>query len=80
MMKKVYTLDCFYDIFGVFLLREDESQQLLISKKYIDDTIKEGDIVEVIKTNELYDITLLQRETENTKAKVSSLLEELRNK
>ena len=32
--EKVYTLDCFYDIFGVFLLREDESQQLLISKIY----------------------------------------------
>lgn len=80
MDKKVYILDRYDDFFGVFLLRTDESQQILIPKKIINVSIQEGDIVEVLKTNEDYEITLLRSETEDAKDKVNSLLDKLRNK
>ncbi|MEK4083785.1 DUF3006 family protein [Psychrobacillus sp. FSL K6-1415] len=79
-MIKKYTLDSLDADFGTFLLREDESVQLLIPKNLINVHLHEGDIVEIIKTNENYKITLLQCETEEAMAKVSSLLEQLRNK
>ncbi len=80
MDKKVYILDRYDDFFGVFLLRTDESQQILIPKKIINVSIQEGDFVEVLKTNEDYEITLLRSETEDAKDKVNSLLDKLRNK
>lgn len=80
MDKKVYILDRYDEFFGVFLLRTDESQQILIPKKIINVSIQEGDIVEVLKTNEDYEITLLRSETEDAKDKVNSLLDKLRNK
>lgn len=79
-MKKVYTLDRYDDFFGVFLLCEHESEQLLIPKKLIDVTHQEGDIVEILKTKKDFEITLLQTETEDAIGRVSSLLEQLRNK
>ncbi len=59
-MKKTYTLDRFDNFFGVFLLRSDESEQLLIPNGLIDNSIKEGDIVEIQKTEYSYDIALLR--------------------
>ena len=62
-MKKTYTLDRFDNFFGVFLLRSDESEQLLIPNGLIDNSIKEGDIVEIQKTEYSYDIALYKRGT-----------------
>ncbi|MFZ0577585.1 MAG: hypothetical protein WAM41_08740 [Psychrobacillus psychrotolerans] len=53
--------------------------QLLIPKNLINLHLDEGDIVEIIKINETYKITLLQGETDDATEKVSSLLEKLRN-
>ncbi|WP_419957195.1 DUF3006 family protein [Psychrobacillus psychrotolerans] len=79
-MIKIYTLDSLDTDFGTFLLREDESVQLLIPKNLINVQLHEGDIVKIIKTKENYKITLLQDETEYATEKVSSLLDKLRNK
>jgi bifunctional DNA-binding transcriptional regulator/antitoxin component of YhaV-PrlF toxin-antitoxin module len=78
-MKKTFSFDRYDDLFGVFLLREDESKQLLIPKNLIDSSIKEGDIVEIQKMENNYEIVLLQEETKQRKDNVSSLLEQLRN-
>ncbi|MER2079424.1 DUF3006 family protein [Psychrobacillus psychrotolerans] len=80
MMKKVYTLDHFDDFFGVFLLRGKESERMLIPKVMIDVSLKEGDIVEIQKNTEKYDITLLEKATNEAKVRVNDLLEKLRNK
>lgn len=80
MMKKVYTLDHFDDFFGVFLLRGKESERMLIPKVMIDVSLKEGDIVEIQKNAEKYDITLLEKATNEAKVRVNELLEKLRNK
>jgi len=77
---KKYTLDSLDGDFGKFLLLEDELVQLLIPKNLINLHLDEGDIVEIIKINDTYKITLLQGETEVATEKVSSLLEKLRNK
>ena len=77
-MKKTYTLDRFDDFFGVFLLRSDESEQLLIPSDLIDSSITEGDIVEIQKTDGDYEIVLLKEETQHAKDRVSSLLEQLK--
>lgn len=77
---KKYTLDSLDTDFGTFLLREDETVQLLIPKNLINVHLHEGDIVEIIKTKENYKITLLQDETECASKKVSGLLDKLRNK
>ncbi|SFQ06626.1 hypothetical protein SAMN05421670_0807 [Psychrobacillus psychrotolerans] len=74
-----YTLDSLDGDFGKFLLLEDELVQLLIPKNLINLHLDEGDIVEIIKINETYKITLLQGETDDATEKVSSLLEKLRN-
>ncbi|MEK5215616.1 hypothetical protein [Psychrobacillus sp. FSL H8-0487] len=76
---KKYTLDSLDGDFGKFLLLEDELVQLLIPKNLINLHLDEGDIVEIIKINETYKITLLQGETDDATEKVSSLLEKLRN-
>lgn len=78
-MKRMYTLDRYDDFFGVFLLREDESEQLLIPKNLIDTPIKEGDIVEIQKMEDNYDIVPLKEKTEQAKDRVSSLLDQLKN-
>lgn len=75
-MKK-YTLDRIEDNVYVFLLREDESQQLLIPENEINITLKEGDIVNV--DGDGY-IEILKEETKITREKVNDLIEKLKNK
>lgn len=79
-MKNKYTLDRFDDFFAVFLLRDNESEQLLIPKTIIKVPLQEGDIVEIEKLESGYEIDVLKEETKDMKEKVSSLLEKLKNK
>lgn len=46
----------------------------------IDVSLKEGDIVEIQKNAEKYDITLLEKTTNEAKVRVNDLLDKLRNK
>lgn len=75
-MKK-YTLDRIEDNVYVFLLKEDESQQLLIPENEINITLKEGDIVKVDGDGV---IKVLEEETKITLEKVNDLIEKLKNK
>jgi Protein of unknown function (DUF3006) len=75
-MKK-YTLDRLDDKVYVFLLKGDESQQLLIQKDQIKIDIKEGNIVEIDKYGV---IEVLEEETEITRDKVNDLIGKLKNK
>lgn len=75
-MKK-YTLDRIEDNVYVFLLKEDESQQLLIPENEINITLKEGDIVKVDGDGV---IEVLEEETKITLGKVNDLIEKLKNK
>lgn len=75
-MKK-YTLDRIEDNVYVFLLKEDESQQLLIPENEINITLKEGDIVYVDGDG---NIEVLEEETKITREKVNDLIEKLKNK
>lgn len=80
MGNKKYTLDRFDDFFAVFLPKEDEKKQLLVSKNMIKVLLQEGDIVEIEKTETGYEINVLKEETEITRNKVNTLLEKLKNK
>lgn len=80
MGKNKYTLDRFDDFFAVFLLKEDETKQLLVPKNMNKVPLQEGDIVEIEKTETGYEINVLKEETEITRNKVSTLLEKLKNK
>ncbi|MFS0575776.1 DUF3006 family protein [Sporosarcina sp. 179-K 3D1 HS] len=75
-----YTLDRVEDGFYVFLLRSDESEELLIPKSSVSVVLSEGDIVHIRKTDNRYDIEPLKDETIEMKSKVTDLLEKLSNK
>lgn len=75
-MRK-YTLDRIDEGFYVFLSKEDESQQLLIAVSEVNDSLIEGDIVNIHKDGT---IELLKEETQITKDKVHSLIEKLKKK
>ncbi|WP_342505592.1 DUF3006 family protein [Sporosarcina sp. FSL K6-2383] len=79
-MTKKYTLDKIEDSQYVFLEHPEEINQLLIPKEEITVEISEGDIVLIEETESGYTIELQKEETENTREKVSNLLEKLKNK
>ena len=75
-----YTLDRIEDGFYVFLLSDDERQELVIAVAEISAELAEGDIVELRKTEGVYEVRVLQQETDDMKKKVTDLLEKLKNK
>lgn len=77
MDKKQYILDRIEKDTFVFLLREDESQQLLLSKDKVTLTLQEGDIITIDGSGS---IEVLKDVTEVKKEKVQSLIEKLKNK
>ena len=72
-----YTLDRIEEGQYVFLEYPDEVNQLLISVSDVNESIKEGDIVEIYPDGK---IIVLKEETEITHEKVNALLEKLKNK
>ena len=66
------TVDRFEGETAVLLVRSDETQQILFPRKLLPG-VEEGDILEVTATREI-------RETEEARARVSSLIEKLRQK
>lgn len=80
MENKTYTLDRIEDFFGVFLLKGNESERLLIPKSMIKIPLQEGDIVEIQKLDYGYEINILGEETKVMKDKVNTLLEKLKSK
>lgn len=79
-MGDKYTLDRVDDFFAVFLSKADETKRLLVSKNLIKVPLREGDLVEIDKSEIGYEIKVLKEETEATREKVSSLLEKIKNK
>ncbi|MEK3952550.1 DUF3006 family protein [Psychrobacillus sp. FSL K6-1464] len=79
-MGDKYTLDRVDDFFAVFLSKADETKRLLVSKNLIKVPLREGDLVEIDKSEIGYDIKVLKEETEATREKVSSLLEKIKTK
>ncbi|MEK5214611.1 DUF3006 domain-containing protein [Psychrobacillus sp. FSL H8-0487] len=77
-MGDKYTLDRVDDFFAVFLSKADETKRLLVSKNLIKVPLREGDLVEIDKSEIGYEIKVLKEETEATREKVSSLLEKLK--
>lgn len=77
MDKKQYILDRIEKDTFVFLLREDESQQLLLSKDKVTLPLQEGDIITIDGSGS---IEVLKDVTEVKKEKVQSLIEKLKNK
>lgn len=80
METKTYTLDRIEDGFYVFLLKEDESQEFIVPAAEITDSINEGDIVEITKSENGLGYHVLVEETGDMKTKVQNLLEKLKNK
>ena len=66
--------------FAVFLSKADETKRLLVSKNLIKVPLREGDLVEIDKSEIGYEIKVLKEETEATREKVSSLLEKIKTK
>jgi len=79
-MGDKYTLDRVDDFFAVFLSKADETKRLLVSKNLIKVPLREGDLVEIDKSEIGYEIKVLKEETEATREKVSSLLEKIKTK
>lgn len=75
-----YTADRIEDGFYVFLLRDDERQQLTLAVTEISETLSEGDLVTIEYVNSRYNVQLATHETEHAKKKVANLLEKLKNK
>lgn len=75
-----YTLDRFEGNYAIFLLRPQETKQLLIERNEISSTLAEGDIVEITDVGYGYKIKKLVDETTAAKQRVQSLVEKLRNK
>ncbi len=75
-----YTLDRFEGDAGVFIKRQNETDQILIPRAEFGVELKEGDIVSIEKNNEAYFITLLIEETANQKSKIQNMMDNLRKK
>lgn len=80
MSSNKYTLDRFEGIYAVFLLRPNETKQLIIEKSELGVSLREGDLVEITDTGYGYKIVKLEAETAAAEQRVQSLLEKLRNK
>ncbi|WP_440949706.1 DUF3006 domain-containing protein [Methanosphaerula subterraneus] len=66
------TVDRFEGEIAVLLVRPEETQQILFPRELLPG-VEEGDILEITATREI-------RETEEARARVSSLIEKLRQK
>ena len=66
------TVDRFEGDTAVLLVRPDENQQILFPRELLPG-VEEGDILEITVTREI-------QETEEARARVSSLIEKLRQK
>lgn len=80
MSSNKYTLDRFEGIYAIFLLRPNETKQLIIEKSELGVSLREGDLVEITDTGYGYKIVKLEVETAAAEQRVQSLLEKLRNK
>lgn len=78
--RKKYTLDRFDGNYAIFLKRPEETEQLLIHRNDLDNTLKEGDIVAISDNGRTYDITVLSEETTNQKQRIQQLMQQLRDK
>ncbi|MFJ8236650.1 DUF3006 domain-containing protein [Ureibacillus sp. NPDC094379] len=74
-----YTLDRFEGDYGIFLKHPEETDQLLIHRSEIRLQLNEGDFVSIQDDGERYIIQILSEETSETKKRVESLLNELKN-
>jgi hypothetical protein len=77
-----YTLDRFEGNVAVFLLREDESKEVIAPKAQLPGNFKKGDIVEIQfnRDGSIQSTVLLEVETEEAKAKANSLLSKILEK
>lgn len=75
-----YTLDRYEGDVGILLLKEDESQELLVKKEWLKGA-QEGDILLVeTQDNVVSKVTILKEETEDARKKVETLLNKLKSK
>lgn len=79
MKSNKYTLDRIDGELAVFLKHPNEIETLHIPIAELDESIKEGDIVNVFLENNKYKVEPLVQETENQREKVRGLLEQLKN-
>lgn len=79
MKSNKYTLDRIEGEHAVFLKHPNEIETLHIPTLELDESIKEGDIVNVFLENNKYKVEPLVQETENQREKVRGLLEQLKN-
>jgi hypothetical protein len=77
-----YTLDCFEGDVAIFLLREDETKEVIIPKAQLPGNFKKGDIVEIQfnRDGSIQSSILLEVETETARAKANSLLSKILEK
>ncbi|MHA6260017.1 DUF3006 domain-containing protein [Sporosarcina sp. CAU 1771] len=80
MNKVKYTLDESTDGKYTFLKYPEEVEQLVIPITEINLHLSEGDIVEISKVGDKYEVKVLQAETEKMHKKISSIIEKLKNK
>lgn len=79
-MTNKYTLDRVDNGYFVFLKHPDETEELLVPEAEVRVQIAEGDIVRINKKDSGHVVEVFEKETEDMKDKVSSLLEKLKNK
>ncbi|MBB4826222.1 methyltransferase-like protein [Sporosarcina luteola] len=78
-MKK-YALDRIENGYYVFVDYPAEEQSLLIEVADVKGELKEGDIVSIEEIDGSFAIELLEKETQDMKENVRTLLEKLQNK
>jgi hypothetical protein len=77
-----YTLDGFEGDVAIFLLREDETKEVIIPKAQLPGNFKKGDIVEIqfYRDGSIQSTVLLEVETEEARATANSLLSRILEK
>lgn len=75
-----YTLDRIEDGYAVFLKFPEEEEQLIISQSAMNKPVQVGDRVQIEEKDGIYQIEILQEETQQKRADLQSLMNRLRNK
>ncbi|KOP69888.1 hypothetical protein AMS59_21540 [Lysinibacillus sp. FJAT-14745] len=80
MSSTKYTLDHIEDGYAVFLKYPEEEEQLIILQSAMNKPVQVGDRVLIEEIDGIYQIEILQEETEQKKAEIQSLMDRLRKK
>lgn len=73
-------MDRIEDGYAVFLKFPEEEEQLIISQSAMNKPVQVGDRVQIEEKDGIYQIEILQEETQQKRADLQSLMNRLRNK